>query len=127
MASPISRYRSIGCERRHLSPNGETMTIRSLTPALSVSPQIDPADVVALAASGFRSIVCNRPDGEEAGQPTAAAIAAAAEAHGLRFVHIPVMSGGRSEEHTSELQSLMRISYAVFCLKKNNNLIPTST
>src|SRR3546814_6429417 len=28
---------------------------------------------------------------------------------------------GRSEEHTSELQSLMRISYAVFCLKKNNN------
>src|SRR3546814_7276852 len=28
----------------------------------------------------------------------------------------------RSEEHTSELQSLMRISYAVFCLKKNNNL-----
>src|SRR3546814_9293901 len=30
--------------------------------------------------------------------------------------------GGRSEEHTSELQSLMRISYAVFCLKKKNNI-----
>src|SRR3546814_5308902 len=29
-----------------------------------------------------------------------------------------VLSGNRSEEHTSELQSLMRISYAVFCLKK---------
>src|SRR3546814_2605484 len=29
--------------------------------------------------------------------------------------------GARSEEHTSELQSLMRISYAVFCLKKKNN------
>src|SRR3546814_3708984 len=29
----------------------------------------------------------------------------------------------RSEEHTSELQSLMRISYAVFCLKKKNNRI----
>src|SRR3546814_3452703 len=28
---------------------------------------------------------------------------------------------GRSEEHTSELQSLMRISYAVFCLKKKND------
>src|SRR3546814_5393298 len=28
---------------------------------------------------------------------------------------------GRSEEHTSELQSLMRISYAVFCLKKKHN------
>src|SRR3546814_979004 len=30
-------------------------------------------------------------------------------------------AGERSEEHTSELQSLMRISYAVFCLKKKNN------
>src|SRR3546814_8354943 len=39
--------------------------------------------------------------------------------------------GGKSEEHTSELQSLMRISYAVFCLKKkkkkNNNTSTTST
>src|SRR3546814_7514595 len=32
-------------------------------------------------------------------------------------------SHGRSEEHTSELQSLMRISYAVFCLKKKTNKV----
>src|SRR3546814_7538025 len=32
----------------------------------------------------------------------------------------PALVGPRSEEHTSELQSLMRISYAVFCLKKKN-------
>src|SRR3546814_2402922 len=34
--------------------------------------------------------------------------------------YFPWTGSGRSEEHTSELQSLMRISYAVFCLKKNN-------
>src|SRR3546814_2933138 len=34
---------------------------------------------------------------------------------------------GRSEEHTSELQSLMRISYAVFCLNKKNNIIANIT
>src|SRR3546814_6546949 len=34
--------------------------------------------------------------------------------------------GARSEEHTSELQSLMRISYAVFCLKKKNNTHSTT-
>src|SRR3546814_10435517 len=34
---------------------------------------------------------------------------------------VPRTSTTRSEEHTSELQSLMRISYAVFCLKKKNN------
>src|SRR3546814_6913072 len=33
----------------------------------------------------------------------------------------PATPQGRSEEHTSELQSLMRISYAVFCLKKKKN------
>src|SRR3546814_8979085 len=33
----------------------------------------------------------------------------------------------RSEEHTSELQSLMRISYAVFCLKKKKKITPTTT
>src|SRR3546814_5082307 len=33
----------------------------------------------------------------------------------------------RSEEHTSELQSLMRISYAVFCLKKKNRTVHTTT
>src|SRR3546814_5220198 len=36
-----------------------------------------------------------------------------------RWLTVPIV---RSEEHTSELQSLMRISYAVFCLKKKNKL-----
>src|SRR3546814_7430248 len=38
----------------------------------------------------------------------------------LRPGEVPVERSIRSEEHTSELQSLMRISYAVFCLKKKN-------
>src|SRR3546814_14951783 len=37
----------------------------------------------------------------------------------VRILKRPARAGRRSEEHTSELQSLMRISYAVFCLKKN--------
>src|SRR3546814_2846371 len=36
------------------------------------------------------------------------------------------VGGRRSEEHTSELQSLMRLSYAVFCLKKKNKTTPVS-
>src|SRR3546814_10317014 len=39
----------------------------------------------------------------------------------LGGVALPTNRKLRSEEHTSELQSLMRISYAVFCLKKQNN------
>src|SRR3546814_4376793 len=36
---------------------------------------------------------------------------------------LPALEAGRSEEHTSELQSLMRNSYSVFCLKKKNKTI----
>src|SRR3546814_8150890 len=36
----------------------------------------------------------------------------------ISLTRMPARTFGRSEEHTSELQSLMRISYAVFCLKK---------
>src|SRR3546814_1102456 len=39
----------------------------------------------------------------------------------IRTASTRAAAGRRSEEHTSELQSLMRISYAVFCLKKNTN------
>src|SRR3546814_7883337 len=51
--------------------------------------------------------------------------AQAARRHGIEVVR-RISGGGamfieRSEEHTSELQSLMRISYAVFCLKKKKN------
>src|SRR3546814_8189954 len=47
-------------------------------------------------------------------------------APGRAALHQPV-SSLRSEEHTSELQSLMRISYAVFCLKKKKKNINTNT
>src|SRR3546814_7570319 len=45
----------------------------------------------------------------------------AAEDSLASVVVVPVLIGLRSEEHTSELQSLMRRSYAVFCLKKKRN------
>src|SRR3546814_2793734 len=48
--------------------------------------------------------------------------------HDLRtFARIRDTLHDRSEEHTSELQSLMRISYAVFCLKKKNTTQHSST
>src|SRR3546814_9248457 len=40
---------------------------------------------------------------------------------GQAILRLRILNETRSEEHTSELQSLMRISYAVFCLKKTNN------
>ena len=62
---------------------------RRVTDDFTTAPQIGVADVAAAAAMGFTTIICNRPDGEDPGQPTAAEVAAAAKAAGLTYVHIP--------------------------------------
>lgn len=67
--------------------------IRRLDDRTSVSGQIQPADVPGLKASGFTMIICNRPDGEDPGQPTAAEIQDAAEAEGMEFRHVPIIRG----------------------------------
>jgi uncharacterized protein (TIGR01244 family) len=62
----------------------------SVTETFSVSPQISLADVAAARARGFTLIINNRPNGEAPDQPDGADIAAAAQAEGLGYVHIPV-------------------------------------
>ena len=74
------------------------MPFKALTPALSVSPQLNEADVAEAASAGFRAIIDNRPDGEEPGQPTAAEMSALATAHGLGFAHVPTVGGKISDE-----------------------------
>lgn len=67
--------------------------IRELDAKTLVSGQISPAEVAQLKASGVSMIVCNRPDGEDPDQPTAAEIQDAAEASGIEFRHVPIRRG----------------------------------
>jgi len=64
--------------------------IVKLTETIAVSGQIQPGHIAAIAAAGYRVLVNNRPDGEEAGQPSSAEIAAAAAAAGLEYHYLPV-------------------------------------
>jgi sulfide:quinone oxidoreductase len=70
------------------------MQIYKLTDACCVASQIQPSDVEALRNDGFVTIVCNRPDGEDPGQPTAASIAAECAIHGVAFHHLPISNTG---------------------------------
>lgn len=73
------------------------MDLRKITDDFSVSPQIECEDVAAIAEAGFRSILCNRPDGEEFGQCAYDAVAEAAQAAGLAVRSVPIVSGMLSE------------------------------
>ncbi|HKK31889.1 MAG TPA: TIGR01244 family sulfur transferase [Alphaproteobacteria bacterium] len=69
------------------------MEIKEISPFLSVSPQLSPADVGIAASLGYRTVINNRPDHESGDQPAGAEIQAAAERHGLEYRAIPVVSG----------------------------------
>ena len=62
---------------------------RQVTPDFSVAGQIDATDVSRIAALGYKTIINNRPDQEEPGQPSTVEIKAAAEGAGLRFHNLP--------------------------------------
>jgi len=74
------------------------MELRKLDESQSISPQITLADIPWLEANGYRTLISNRPDGEDPDQPTAANIAKASRASGISFVHIPVVSGSISDD-----------------------------
>lgn len=65
---------------------------RIVTDDFSVSPQIGPDDVAALAAAGVRLIINNRPDGEAPDQASSAEMEAAARAAGVAYRFVPVAS-----------------------------------
>ena len=69
------------------------MEIRTVDDHFVVAPQMQPADLAGLAAEGFVAVICNRPDGEEPGQPPLDDMRRAAEEAGLAFHHIPVSGG----------------------------------
>ncbi|MVW61552.1 TIGR01244 family phosphatase [Massilia sp. NEAU-DD11] len=83
------------------------MNIKPLSAALAVSPQIAPTDVPAIAASGYRAIICNRPDGEGADQPSFRRIQLEAEAAGIEIRYLPVIPGQLSDQQASEFGRLL--------------------
>jgi sulfide:quinone oxidoreductase len=69
------------------------MEFKIVREGFAVAPQFAPEDMPALAEAGYVAVICNRPDGEEPGQPSIAAMRAAAESAGIAYHHIPVSGG----------------------------------
>lgn len=80
---------------------------RSLSERVLVSRQIGAEDIAVAKAEGVTLIVNNRPDDEEAGQPSGAEIEAAARAAGLDYRAIPVGSAGMSEPQVAAMTAAL--------------------
>jgi uncharacterized protein (TIGR01244 family) len=78
------------------------MGIRQLSEDVAVCGQISPDDLDGIALLGFKTIINNRPDGEEPGQPKHADIEAKAKSLGLAVHHVPMHVGQPPPESVVE-------------------------
>ena len=101
---------------------------RRVTDELSVAPQITVEDVARAAQQGFRTIISNRPDGEEPGQPSSQEIEAAAKAAGLAFHHLPVRGGPTPDQVEAMKQLLAEAEEPVlaFCRSGTRSIVTWS-
>ncbi|WP_166415985.1 TIGR01244 family sulfur transferase [Cochlodiniinecator piscidefendens] len=83
------------------------MDIKHITDTVSVTGQICPNDIETIVGLGFRSIICNRPDGEEAGQATFETVAKAADAAGLPINYVPISHMGLTAENVGAFQEAL--------------------
>ena len=80
----------------------------SLTPGLSVTGRLDRPDIEALAHVGVRTIINNRPDGEDPGQLPAAEARHLAEALGIAYYHIPITAATLSRADVDTFAATLR-------------------
>jgi TIGR01244 family protein len=78
------------------------MRIKRLNGMFTVATQVDLNKIRKIAEAGYKTIVCNRPDGEGADQPGFREVAQIARDLGLRTVYIPIaLSGATAEDHAA--------------------------
>ncbi len=83
------------------------LNLRHVGPGFAVSGQIMPQDLPEVAALGFGTVINNRPDGEGSDQPPSEEVERAARAAGLRYVHLPVVSGAITPEQARAMREAL--------------------
>ena len=84
------------------------MELKKISEKVTVSPQITAQDMAAIKQAGFRAIICNRPDGEGADQPSFEEIEAAASAVGIEARYVPVRSGMVEDEDVAAFGAALK-------------------
>ena len=84
-----------------------TAEVIALAPGLSVAGGLDRTDIAALAQAGVRTIINNRPDGEDPGQLPAAEAGKLAQGYGIAYHHIPVTAASLTKADVDAFAAIM--------------------
>ncbi|TGG90218.1 TIGR01244 family phosphatase [Natronospirillum operosum] len=97
------------------------MKYQALSPRYAVAPQIEPQDVTTIKSDGFSIVICNRPDGEVDGQPSADSIRAACEEAGLTFEFCPMTGPNADPADVARLRELLQGESKIFAYCRTGN------
>ena len=86
----------------------QTPALIPLAEGLSAAGRLDAGDIAALAQSGVKTIVNNRPDNEDPGQLPAAEARRLAAAHGIAYHHIPVTAASLSRADVDAFAAVLK-------------------
>lgn len=84
------------------------MDLKRMHTDFSIATQLEVDDIAQIKAAGFRSIICNRPDGEALDQPDFQVIRAAAAKQGLSAHYMPVTPGAISSDEAEDFDDLLK-------------------
>ncbi len=84
------------------------MKINRIPTYLAIAPQIIKHDIDAIKTAGFKSIICNRPDGEDQDQPNHSELEVAAEHAGMQFRYQPVINTDVSSEDVAQFENYLK-------------------
>jgi sulfide:quinone oxidoreductase len=83
------------------------MNISPISEEFSITQQIDYTDVEAIAGLGFTTIINNRPDNEQSGQPLSKALEKAAKKAKISYHHIPVVPGKATNDDVARFKAVL--------------------
>lgn len=84
------------------------MNIRKVASDIAVSDQLGPKDLPLVRSLGYRSVVCNRPDGESGDQPLFESVQTAADLSDIATRYLPIVSGAPTPDAIDEMRILIR-------------------
>lgn len=82
------------------------MRVMEIAPEVFATGQVTEQDLKLVADQGIRTVINNRPDHEEPGQPLTGDLQQAAEALGMRYVYLPVVAGAMTPANIEDFREV---------------------
>lgn len=84
------------------------MNLQQIAPDIFIGAQVSIENIKTLAEAGFKTIICNRPDHEESGQPNFSSIKTVANDYGIKAYYLPISPPTIEKSDVETMQTILK-------------------